>query len=106
MRELFRPHQKRFAGRVVPTARLLHKRLAVLQCVDLTPDLVRQRTSHAADGIQVLDLDLHSKLCLRLRPHRNVAVTAELSLLHVGIADCSVDQDLLKRNEKRECFLG
>ena len=68
-------------------------------------NFIRQSAAHAADRIHILDLDLRPEFRLRFRANGNVAITAKLPLLHVGIANRAVNQDLFERGQKREGFL-
>ena len=102
MGRLFRAHQKRFAGGVIPTAGLLLQSVLALQRLGLSMNLERERATHPANRIHVFDLNLRPKLGLGFRPDRDVAITTQLPLLHVSIADAAIDQDLFERGQKRE----
>ena len=105
MCELFCAHEKGFASDVVPATRLLLELFAGLQRIDLTLNFISKGAPHAADRVHVLDLNFRSEFCLLFRPHGHVAIAAELSLLHIGVAHIAVDQDLFQRRKKRERLL-
>ncbi len=94
------------AAYIIPAASFLLELSAALQNTDLALNFISKRAPDPADRVHVFDLDLYSKLRLRLGSHRDVAVAAELTFFHVGIAHPAVDQDLFKRSQKRERFLG
>src|SRR5947207_3045095 len=91
---------------VVPAAGLLLEFFAALERFSLSLNFKRKRAPYTADRVHVLDLDFRAELRLLFRPHRNVAVAAQLSLFHIGIADSAVNQDLFERREKGECLFG
>src|SRR5205823_14181703 len=99
--ELFCAHEKGFASDVVPATRLLLELFAALRRIDLTLNFVSKGTPHTADRVHVLDLNFRSEFCLLFRPHGYVAIAAELSLLHIGVAHIAVDQALFQLREKR-----
>src|SRR5438105_8862628 len=96
------PHEKCLTGSVIPTACFLFQFFANFESSDLPFDFICERTANPTDRVHVLDFDLGPELPLCFRPHRHVAVTAQLSLFHVGIADPSVNQDLFERGKKSE----
>ena len=100
------PHEKCFTSGVVPAAGLLLEFFAALERFSLSLNFKRKRSPYTADRVHVLDLDFRAELRLLFRPHRNVAVAAQLSLFHIGIADSAVNQNLFERREKGECLFG
>src|SRR5438046_1239856 len=96
MREFFRAHEKRFARGVVPAAGLLFELLTTFQNSNLTADLESECAPHAADRVHVLDLNLRSELILVFTSNRDVAIAAELALLHISVAHPCVDQHLFQ----------
>jgi hypothetical protein len=106
VRLFLRAHERRFAFVVVPAPRLLLDRAAGSDHVDLPRDLVLQRAPHAADAVEILQFAFGAEFFLAFRPHGNIHVAAHLALFHVGIADTTVNQDLLERREVGEGFLG
>ena len=97
MREFLHPDGKCFSRSIVPAARLLLQLFAALQDAGLTANFVSESAPNAADGIQILEFDFCSEFGLVFRAYRNIAIAAELSLLHISIAHCAVDQDLFQR---------
>ena len=97
VREFLGPHEKGFTSDIVPTARLLLHPFTALQDADLTANLVSESAPDTADGVQILEFDFCSEFGLVFRAYRNIAIAAELSLLHISIAHCAVDQDLFQR---------
>ncbi len=98
-RLLLRAHRLRGAGVLVPVARLLHDRLAVLDGLGLTSDLEVQRALHRSHGVHVLDLDLGAEPGLTHGTERDVRVAAERPLLHAHVAD-------IERLERRRAAHG
>ena len=97
MREFLGPHEKRFTRGIVPTARLLLHLFTALQDAGLTANLVSESAPDTADRVQILEFDFCSEFGLMFRAYRNIAIAAELSLLHISIAHPAVDQDLFQR---------
>src|SRR5689334_13666532 len=96
MRGFFGSHEKRFASGIVPAACLLLDLFTALQNAGLTPNLVNESAADTADRVQILEFDFCSKLPFVFSPKGNVAITTEVSLLHVSIAHGAVHQNLFQ----------
>jgi hypothetical protein len=68
-----------------------------LQDAGLTANLVSESAPDTADRVQILEFDFCSEFGLMFRAYGNIAIAAELSLLHISIAHRAVDQDLFQR---------
>ena len=99
------PHEKCFTSGVVPATGLLLQFFAAFERFGLSLNFKRKRASNSTNRVHVLDLDFRAELRLLFRPHRNVAVAAQLPFLHIGIADSAVNQNLFERREKGERLL-
>jgi hypothetical protein len=60
---------------------------------DLPVDLVLDGLLHVAEGVQVLDLDLHPQCLGTGRPHRDVGVAAQTALFHIAVVDLDRHED-------------
>src|SRR5437879_13707987 len=89
------PHEKGFPHGIIPTARFLLQLLAASERFDLSRDFVSQRAAYPTDRIHILNFDLGPELRLRFRPDRHVALTAQLPLFHVCLANPSITQAVL-----------
>ena len=67
VREFLDPHEKRFPGGVVPTARLLLHLFTALQDAGLTANLVSESAPDTTNRVQVFDFDFCSKFGLVFR---------------------------------------
>src|SRR5436853_6461260 len=91
MSGFFRPHQKCFAGRIIPTAGFLLQLFAALERFSLSSNFKRESASHSADRIHVLDFNFSAELRLFFWADRNVAVATQSPFLHVCVAAITVN---------------
>ena len=94
MSGLLDAHERRLATVVIPSTRLLIEFSSRLHKGSLALDLEGESAADSTDGIEILQLDLGAVFLLTDRSHGNVHIAAHLALLHVGIADFTVDKDL------------
>src|SRR5439155_27331297 len=84
-RVLLRPERTGHARAFVEVAGLLHQSPALREDPRLAIDLEMERALERPDRVQVLDLHLGPVLGGAARPHRDVRVTAERTLLHADV---------------------
>src|SRR5262252_4666290 len=106
MRRLLRTHQNCLPQTIVPTAGFLMKRFAAVQSCYLPIDFERQRSPNPANRIEIFQFDLRTELGFLLLSDGNIAVAAELTFLHVCIADTAINQCLLERSQVGEGLFG
>src|SRR5262249_3856918 len=83
VREFLGSHEKCFTRDIVPAACLLLQPFDPPKDAGLAANLVSESAPDAADGVQILEFDFCSEFGLIFRAHGNVAIAAELSLLHI-----------------------
>ena len=106
MRRFLDPHERGLAEVVIPAARFLIQLPPCLHDGDLTLDFISQGPADTTDGVEILELDLRAVFLLVCRPNAHVHIAAHLALLHVRVADLSIDKDLAERGQVGERLLG
>ena len=87
------------ASRLIPSHRHLDHRLIRLQSLSLSFDLVGNGVTHAAKGIQVLDLYLGAELVSAWRAQREVHFTAHRAFLHIAAAHPQITNNLAQASD-------
>ncbi len=82
---------------LVPAARLLQDRLAMLERLGVASDLVLHRPLQAAEAVEILHLDLRAEALLAHRSQADVPLDAHRAGLHVAVAGTDVTQDAAQR---------
>ena len=92
MRFLLAAHGARLAFDRVEQPRFLIDRAAVLDDIDLATRLHLDRLADEADGVDVLNLAARPEFVAGLA-HRDIHVSAQVALLHVGVGRSQITQD-------------
>ena len=99
-------HFLSFSKVFVPTPGRLSKRLSIIERSGLTLGFVVNRPAHCRGRVHVLQLNFGTERLALGLAKGNVHVAAHLPFLHVGIGNPARDENLLKRLEISEGFLG
>src|SRR5688572_29904634 len=85
MRFLLGTHHTRFGGPLVPQSGLLLQPPAGFEHTDLAINLKFNSALHETHRVQVFQLNLGAEFLIAYPSHRDISLTAQISLLHVSV---------------------